>query len=128
MSRQSSGRMWSSTSSTLTAPSRWPSSSTTGTVTRLYVASSRVTRSSGASGDRGSTSLSITDPAAQGRGQLGPADDRKCLGDRGLRSEYDRLCGHQAARGLLVVRQQPPQWLGLVRLHQAQEVLGRLVG
>ena len=34
-SRQSSGSRWSSTSSTLTAPSRWPCSSTTGAATRL---------------------------------------------------------------------------------------------
>src|SRR6478609_3232361 len=53
-SRQPSGSMWSSRSSTVTAPIRRPSSSTTGAATRLYVARWAATWSRDASGRNGS--------------------------------------------------------------------------
>ena len=152
--------MWSSTSSTVTAPSRRPSSSTTGTPTRLYVARKRVTcpqrrvrlqrldvlvedradqrragaraAAAGCAPCRGT--CRSASPAAGGRrrpggqrgGELDPADHGQRLGDGGLGPEDDRLGGHQAAGGVLVVGQQPAQRRRVVGLHQLQQLLGRL--
>src|SRR6478735_11039878 len=57
-SRQFSGSMWSSRSSTVTAPSSRPLSSTTGAATRLYVARWAATCSIDAAGRSGSMELS----------------------------------------------------------------------
>ena len=66
-SRQLSGSRWSSTSSTVTAPSRWSSSSTTGAHTRLYAAKNRVTSARLASGDSRAISVSSA-PATSSNG------------------------------------------------------------
>ena len=46
------------------------------------------------------------------------------LGDRRPGREHDRLRRHEAARGVRRVRQQAPDRLGLLGLHEAEELLG----
>ena len=51
---------------------------------------------------------------------------RQRVGDRRVRAEDHRLGGHHRAGGVLDVRHQPLDVLGLVRLHQLQQRLGGL--
>ena len=62
----------------------------------------------------------------QGRRELLAAHRREGLGDGGLGAEDDRLGRHQAAGGVLVVGEQPPQRGGLVGLHELEQLLGLL--
>ncbi len=150
-SRQSSGRMWSRTSSTVTAPSRWPfgvddrqldevvrrehpshlpqrglgrerldvlvEDASYGRVRRLAQQALDVHHAQVA----GRWCLERRPAHEDGAGQRGrqlplASHHGQGLGDRGLRSEDDRLGGHQAAGGVLVVGEQAAQVGGLVGL------------
>ena len=72
------------------------------------------------------------DQRGEGRGELGVAHVGQGVGDRGVGGEDHRLGRHHRARGVVVVRHQAPDVLGLVRLHQVEQhvlargLLGRL--
>ena len=58
--------------------------------------------------------------------QLLVADVGQRLGDGGVGGQDHRLRRHHAAGGLLAVGHQPPDVLGLLRLHQLQQLAGGL--
>ena len=67
----------------------------------------------------------------QRRRQVLAADVGECLGDGGVRRQDHRLRRHHAAGGLLAVDHQPPDLLGVLGLHQLEQLaggLGRQVG
>ncbi len=56
--------------------------------------------------------------------QVGITDPGQRLGDGGVGCDRHRLGGHQAARGVRRVAQQPSHVLGVLGIHPAQEQLG----
>ena len=56
-------------------------------------------------------------------GQVAVPDPGEHLGDRRVRREDERLGGHQAAGGGLVVAEQPAQVVRLHRLHRGEQAL-----
>ena len=162
--RQSTGSRWSSRSSTVTAPSRCSSSSTTGR--RHQVVGGEVAgdaRPAASSGGNVARSVSTT-PADQSRtaprgAAAGCARSRgsgrsgwptaagrrrpwlaSAGGMSGLRMRASASAtvasgrsttgsrGHQAARGVVGVLQQPPHRRGLVGLHQREQPVGVAAG
>ncbi len=76
-----------------------------------------------APGGRGHRRAGDEDLGGHRRGELRLADPGQRLGYGGVGREHDRLGGHHRAGGTRLVVQQPPDRVGLLRLHQVQQHL-----